>query len=141
MPTLYLIRHAEPANHGNSDAERPLTPRGRKQAQWMARFLRDKNIRELRTAPHLRCRETAELIGEALGIAPRVDPALHIARSFLVEPPAHNAVWVAHSNNIPDAVEALGANCNACGHASAWALELDETGQLVSATYTNPVVA
>lgn len=140
MPTIYLIRHAEPANVGNSDAERPLTPRGRKQAAWMGQFLREKGVRQLRTAPHLRCRETAELIGTALGLTPQADPGLHIAQSFEVGAPAETSAWVAHSNNIPDAVEALGARCYACGHASAWALELDDAGVLLRATYIEPAV-
>ncbi|MFQ5692779.1 MAG: histidine phosphatase family protein, partial [Nitrospinota bacterium] len=36
---LYLIRHGEAAS-AEADAKRPLTPKGREQAERVARFLR-----------------------------------------------------------------------------------------------------
>ena len=135
MPTFYLIRHAEPEPWGDSDATRKLSTRGLKQAAAMGEKLRGQRVTELRTAPHLRCVQTAQAIGQALGLEPMVDESLHIARDFTVpvEPGIH--VWVAHSNNIPGALEALGVVCNACGHASAWRVELDDAGNVIDAGY------
>jgi phosphohistidine phosphatase SixA len=146
MPTVYLIRHAEAEPWWNGgDASRPLSERGRRQAAWMADHLRNTPVDILRCAPHRRCVETAEIIGRALGLQPHVDESLHIARSFHVRGLEGTSVWVAHSNNIPDAVAELGAPgretglpSHRCGHASAWKLVLDHGGQLIGAEYTEP---
>lgn len=141
MATIYLIRHAE-ADYGwhGPDANRPLSARGVKQARWMAKRLQGLTVSEFRTAPHQRCRQTADEIGKVLGIEPEVDDSLHIARSFRVLEIEGTTVWVSHSNNIPGAVAALGVPCHACGHASAWILELDESGDVVKYQYVEPEV-
>lgn len=141
MATIYLIRHAEAEPYFNGgDSARPLSTRGRKQAAWMGKHLKGTHVDDFRCAPHQRCRETAEIIGEALGMQPEVDDRLHIARGFTVDVTEGTSVWVAHSNNIPDAVHALGVRPHHCGHASAWKLELDDEGQLVSSEYIEPKV-
>lgn len=141
MPTVYLIRHAEadPWWRGG-DSSRPLSEHGRAQAAWMGEFLKGLQVDDFRCAPHRRCVETAEIIGRELGLEPRVDDSLHIARAFHVDVSEGTAVWVAHSNNIPDAVYVLGVRPDRCGHASAWKLELDDEGQLVSSEYIEPQV-
>jgi hypothetical protein len=140
MPTIYLIRHAEPEPWGDSDATRPLSPRGRKQAAWMGKHLAGETVTELRTAPHLRCVQTAEAIAEALDLTPIVDDALHIARDFSVPRLEGTHVWVAHSNNIPGAMVDLGLICKACGHASAWRIDFADSGEVTGATYIEPAV-
>lgn len=143
VPTIYLIRHAEPVSPWDwdgDDATRPLSARGVRQAQWMGKHLRGLQVDDFRTAPHQRCRQTAEEIGNVLGIEPRIDNALHIARSFRVGPLTGTAVWVAHSNNIPGAVLKLGVPCNSCSHASAWLLHLDEHGKVTGHEYIEPEV-
>jgi phosphohistidine phosphatase SixA len=118
-----------------SDAGRPLSPRGMRQAALLGRMLKGEDIRELRCSPYARCIETAMQIGLEIGVNPVVDERLHIAREFHARPTAVNAVWVAHSNNIPEAVVALGVACHACAVASVWRLEFDNAGKLVSAGY------
>ena len=141
MPTVYLIRHAEAEPYWNQgDSSRPLTERGRRQAQWMAQHLSGIKVDDFRCAPHQRCVETAEIIGRALNAEPELDDRLHIARSFEVELSGDISIWIAHSNNIPDAIYALGAPANRCGHASAWKLTLTHEGQLKSAEYIEPDV-
>jgi broad specificity phosphatase PhoE len=141
MPTVYLIRHAEPVSDWDGDDDsRPLSDTGRQQARWMGEHLRNAAITELLTAPHARCRETAETIGQVLGLRPKVERALHIARTFAVNRVEGRPVWVAHSNNIPDALRALDIPCFACGHASAWKVELDDAGSVVSYEYIEPEV-
>lgn len=141
MPTIYLVRHAEPVNDWRSgDDTRPLSELGRRQALWIGQYLRDAGITELLTAPHVRCRETAEIIGEAVGRKPVVERALHIARSFGVNQIRGTAVWVAHSNNIPGALRVLDVACYACSHASAWKVDLDEQGNAIANEYIEPEV-
>jgi len=139
MPTVYLIRHAEAEPYWKEgDSSRPLSALGRKQAAWMGKHLKDIKVDDFRCAPHRRCVETAEIIGNALGMQPEVDDRLHIARSFHVDVTEGTAVWVSHSNNIPGAVYELGVRPHSCGHASAWKLELDNDGRLLNAEYIEP---
>jgi len=101
-------------------------------------MLQDFNVAELRTAPHARCRETAEIIGRAVGTEPQVDESLHIARAFRIQAVSGVEVWVAHSNNIPDALNQAGVKGWRCGMASAWRVDFDDAGNVVAATYFDP---
>jgi hypothetical protein len=139
VPTIFLVRHAEP-DYGWSgdDSTRPLSERGRRQAHATARLLSGHVVTELRSAPHRRCMETAAIIGAELGLEPAPEQALHIARAFDL-PKVHGVmVWVAHSNNIPGALFGAGVQATRCGMASAWQVETDEAGNVLSATYHEP---
>lgn len=141
MPTIFLIRHAEPVSPhewGGGDDTRPLSDKGRRQAQWMADYLRDKGVTGIHTSPLARCVETAAIIGEATGIEPRPDRRLHIWEHFAVNDIDGTQIWVAHSNNIPDAVYSKGVSCMSCAHASAWRLDLDENGKVTNHEYIVP---
>ena len=129
-----------PSQWDGSDAERPLSGLGLKQAEWMAGHLADHPVTELRTAPHERCRQTADAIGKALGMTPLVDDQLSIARNFDVPEVRGTLVWVAHSNNIPGATHRLGIPGYRCGHASAWKLDFDDNGKLEKFSYFEPEV-
>jgi 8-oxo-(d)GTP phosphatase len=136
MPTVYLVRHAEPLPHHawrGDDESRPLSERGRRQARRMGEILQGSGATRLICAPHARCVETAQLIGVPMKLAPIVDSKLHIARHFQIAPRDNVEIWVAHSNNIPDAIEAHGVSCHACGHASAWQLDFLPDGQVAAA--------
>ena len=144
MPTIYLIRHAEPLPPhiwDGSDADRPLSQRGLQQARWMGEHLRGLEVTDFRTASHRRCRQTAEAIADALGMQPTVDAQLHISQSFLIPEVQGTMVWVAHSNNIPGAIHQLGVPGYRCGHASAWKLDFAPDGKLVQSTYIEPEVS
>lgn len=144
MPTIYLIRHAEPLPphiwDGN-DAERPLSQRGLLQAQWMGQHLQGLEVTDFRTASHLRCRQTAEAIGQALSRQPVVDAQLHISRSFRIPKVEGIMIWVAHSNNIPGAINQMGVPGYRCGHASAWKLEFAPDASLLQSSYIEPEVS
>ncbi|MBE7492987.1 MAG: histidine phosphatase family protein [Planctomycetes bacterium] len=143
MPLIYLVRHAEPVSpalHRGPDATRPLSDRGRRQAQWTAEYLNAAQTAEVFSSPHARCRETAEIIAQALGVKATVDDRLHIASSFVAQAGVGPRVYVAHSNNIPVALDELGVDCHACAHASCWVVELDATGRVLRADYVTPPV-
>lgn len=141
MASIYLIRHAEPVSpsrwDGSNDS-RPLTDKGRRQAEWLADYLSGSGITAILTSPLARCVETAEVIGKAVGVKPEADERLHIWNHFEVGKIDGNQVWVAHSNNIPDAVYRKGVKCTSCAHASAWRLDLDEAGKVVGHEYIVP---
>lgn len=63
---LILWRHAEahPAREGQSDLDRPLTPKGERQAQRMADWLNHRMAHGTRilVSPALRCQQTAKAL-------------------------------------------------------------------------------
>jgi broad specificity phosphatase PhoE len=78
---ILLARHGETADNlaparvmGRRDP--PLTERGREQARALARAVEAEEVRALHTSDLRRARETAEIVGEALGLEPRVDARL-----------------------------------------------------------------
>jgi len=78
---LYLLRHgiaADVAPDGGGDAARPLTSEGIAKMQESARGLRQLGVEldALLTSPLVRARETAEIVGQALEVEPRLADAL-----------------------------------------------------------------
>ncbi len=79
---LLLVRHGEtPANlggvwHGSTDS--PLTERGLEQARRAAACVAERfpDATALYASPLTRARKTADAIGEALGLATRIEPDL-----------------------------------------------------------------
>jgi phosphohistidine phosphatase len=72
-PQLWLLRHGEAVPHDSKpDAERELTPRGRRQSEAAGIALAALNIEfaACYTSPKVRARETAELACQALNIEP-----------------------------------------------------------------------
>jgi broad specificity phosphatase PhoE len=75
--TIALLRHAETAAQysgcliGSTDL--PLAPEGRWKASLLAPRLAGERPSRLYCSPSLRARETAESVGEALGMAPVID--------------------------------------------------------------------
>lgn len=99
---LYLVRHAEAAA-GTPDHARPLTSVGRDQARSLGARLRDSGVLPdaIVTSPLLRARETASLLGEALGIEATDDERLAPGAS---------------ASHVTDAVRGLGKTVIAIGH-------------------------
>lgn len=69
---LYLLRHAHAGNPDDwtgDDAERPLSPKGRRQAERLGRFLAGRNfaVDAIVTSPKLRALQTAELVAPQIG--------------------------------------------------------------------------
>ena len=82
---LLLARHGEAhcnttGHVGGESTCTGLTERGRDQIRLLAHQLRDEDttapISALYTSPRRRTLDTADLLGDALGLEPRVDPAL-----------------------------------------------------------------
>ena len=59
--SCYVIRHADAGKRGAvADDQRPLSRRGRSQAEWIAETLAAAGITRLLTSPYVRCVETLE---------------------------------------------------------------------------------
>jgi phosphohistidine phosphatase len=70
MSNLLLMRHAKSDwSRNESDRERPLKKRGRRDAQQMGQRLHDRqfSLQTLICSPAVRARETAEIVGRVLG--------------------------------------------------------------------------
>lgn len=78
--TLYVVRHGE--TQWNADGrwqgwqDSDLTPLGRQQAAGAGEKLKGRGIGTIYCSDAGRARETARLIGEAIGVTPQPDPAL-----------------------------------------------------------------
>jgi phosphohistidine phosphatase len=78
---LYLLRHAhagKPEDWTGDDALRPLSRRGREQAQELGRFLAARAFSPdlLVSSPRLRARQTAELVAAEIGAGVGLDERL-----------------------------------------------------------------
>jgi len=78
---LYLLRHAhagDPSAWDGPDAARPLSQKGRRQAQRLGAFLAERSFAPdaIVTSPKLRAKQTAEIVADALGIGVSVDDRL-----------------------------------------------------------------
>jgi phosphohistidine phosphatase len=81
---LYLLRHADAGDSGawdRPDAERPLSPKGHRQAERMGRHLASLGLEPdaIVTSPKVRAAQTAAAVGDALGRPVTEDPRLGAA--------------------------------------------------------------
>lgn len=78
---LHFLRHASAADRETweqSDDERPLTEKGRRQAERLGRHLAAAGFTPdaIITSPLVRARETAEIVAGLLGVSVRTEPRL-----------------------------------------------------------------
>lgn len=78
---LYLLRHADagdPMTWAGDDAERPLSPKGRRQAKRLGSLLAGIKLRPdvILTSPKLRAADTAKIVGKAVSVKPKKDDRL-----------------------------------------------------------------
>jgi phosphohistidine phosphatase len=78
---IYLLRHAHAGDAtawDGPDSERPLSNKGRRQAERLGQFLADRAFAPdaILSSPKLRARQTAQLVGDALGIGVTTDDRL-----------------------------------------------------------------
>jgi len=77
---IYLARHGETDDNARRVVQgwvdTPLNARGREQARELARQVRDLGLKAIWTSQLSRAAETAQIVGRALDIEPRVDDRL-----------------------------------------------------------------
>jgi 8-oxo-dGTP diphosphatase len=150
--TLRLLRHAVAGDRSawkGDDVDRPLTAKGRRQADALALELGAAGIDMLVSSPYARCVQTLEPLAEVIGArivtderlaeSRRIEPALELVDSLA----GHNAVVCSHGDVIPAVLEALrdrGLGLPSrihCSKGSTW--EIDVTaGRPVAAAYRPP---
>lgn len=110
---LLLLRHAE-AGFGGSDKDRPLSPRGRSQAEDVGQTIRLLRPSRVWCSPTKRTLETAELL--AIGLPLEIKEDLYhghadgmIASLAALEESDESVLLVAHAPGVPDVVHELAA--------------------------------
>jgi phosphohistidine phosphatase len=108
---IWLLRHGD-AERGSPDAERPLTDKGRRQAQVAGAALKELGVAidACLTSPKKRAADTAALACEPLGIEPQEDPMLAGGRFDPLELAAGNGeevLLVGHEPDFSNAVREL----------------------------------
>jgi broad specificity phosphatase PhoE len=76
---VYLVRHAVHEESGRALSGRNdvrLSERGREQATRLGQHLRRRDVRALQSSPRIRARETAAILGHALGLGVEIVEAL-----------------------------------------------------------------
>jgi 8-oxo-dGTP diphosphatase len=147
---LYLVRHASAGDRHDwdgPDRERPLSKKGRHQADDIARALGDEPIRRVLSSPAVRCLQTAGPLAAKLGV--EVEPveafaegAPLVAARALVDSlvaAGDDAALFGHGDLIPDVLHDLehegvpmvGAGC---AKGSVWQLIVKD-GAVVNAVY------
>ncbi len=150
---LILWRHAEAHDlrEGGDDLERPLTPRGEKQAKRMSQWL-DRQLPELTrilVSPALRAEQTAHALGRKFKIRPELAPGGTVAQLLeAVQWPDDKAtvLVVGHQPMLGQTIaRLLGLNASECAvkRAAVWWLRCRERGavqQTVVVTVQSPEV-
>lgn len=149
MPWL-LVRHARAGSRKGwegPDIERPLSKKGRRQADGLVEILEPYAVKRILSSPYVRCTQTVEPLAEALGLeiemraelaegAPAED-AVGLVRQHA----GTTAVFCTHGDIVPAVLEALAREDGVdlprdydYAKGSVW--ELDEVnGKVVSARY------
>ena len=146
---LYVVRHAKAGDRERwrgPDRERPLTRRGRRQAERLVERFRGLEVSRIVSSPFLRCVQTLEPIAASRGLpletadelaeGADVDAAADFVRALDARP----TLLCGHGGEIHGVIEAFrasGANLEGVGglaKASVWVLERRD-GDIVSARY------
>lgn len=152
---LHLVRHGSAGDRDEwdgPDADRPLTDKGRRQADALADRFVDAGVQRVLSSRYARCVQTVEPLADRLGLAVERHPALAEEARVpdllaLLEELAHEEVAVCtHGNLIPSVLDRLArrgavlvADRPACAKGSVWTLHPDGDRVFDRAVYTPPL--
>jgi 8-oxo-dGTP diphosphatase len=113
--SVFVVRHAKAGNRSDwpgDDRDRPLNKAGWRQAEAIATRLAKERVASLWASPYVRCGQTLEPLGRALGLDVRIDPRLAEESAIedvlaLFGAAGDGAVLCSHGDVIPDLVHAL----------------------------------
>jgi phosphohistidine phosphatase len=119
---LYLLRHglaAERAPHSTKDADRPLTPKGKRKLWLVAEAMEalELSFDRILSSPYVRARQTAEIVAEAFNARPRLEftdtltphgNSKHLVELLLhIEPQPQNILLVGHEPYLSELISLL----------------------------------
>jgi 8-oxo-dGTP diphosphatase len=113
--SIFVVRHAKAGSRhdwAGDDRERPLSKGGRKQTAAITARLRGEQITGLWTSPYVRCVQTLEPLGQALGLEVHVDKRLAEGTPLedvlaLLGEVDDGAVLCSHGDVIPELINGL----------------------------------
>ncbi len=143
---IYVVRHGKAGSRHDwkgPDDERPLSKRGRRQADGLVDVLCDRGIVRVLSSPSVRCVQTVEPLADKLGLAVEPHRVLgegaakdDVAR-VLGSLAATTAAVCSHGELIPIILEVLASDHGLdlpddcpCAKGSVWALVDDGPGRL-----------
>lgn len=148
----YLVRHAHAGSRSHwegPDDQRPLSPKGQRQARHLEALLAEEPISRVLTSPAVRCTQTVEPLAAALGLpveptpllAEGADPVAAIEHMLATAPAS--PVLCSHGDLIPEIIRLLRrrgmrvVDDGPTKKGSFWALEFDGEA-FTKATYHPP---
>ena len=152
MAKLYLVRHAKAGERrlwDGDDVDRPLSPKGWKQSELVAKRLAEEDVSTLHSSPYVRCIQTLEPLASTLGRSIESDQRISEEQPFepvidmLAELPP-GAVLCSHGDIIPAVIAALerrGMDIRTppdWRKASVWVLKRNKRNEIVHATVWPP---
>lgn len=113
--SIFVVRHAKAGSRHHwdgDDAERPLSKNGWRQAEGLAERLRGEAVSGLWSSPYVRCMQTLEPLGRALGLEVIAEKRLGEGTPFedvlaLLGEVPDGAVLCSHGDIIPELLDAL----------------------------------
>jgi 8-oxo-dGTP diphosphatase len=152
---IYLVRHAKAGSrqdYSGDDVLRPLSKRGRQQADAIAERLRGVDVSQLVSSPYVRCLQTLQPLGNLTGLPVTADERLAEGDDFsgaleLLARVPDRAVLCSHGDVIPAVIAALqrrGCDVRSAPEwrkGSVWVLERDGYGHFATAEVWPPPVA
>jgi 8-oxo-dGTP diphosphatase len=152
--TVFLVRHAKAGNRSSwegDDTQRPLSGKGRLQADAIAKQLIERPIVRLVSSPYLRCVQTLEPLARRIDLAVVTNTALVEGAPFepvldLIATLPDDSVLCTHGDVLVDVIAAyerrgtqIGAGRH-WGKGSMWVLERDGL-RVIDATSAPPPMA
>ncbi|REK37447.1 MAG: NUDIX hydrolase [Actinobacteria bacterium] len=150
--TIHLLRHGAAGNRdkwNGDDRLRPLTKKGRRQAEAIARQLEGREIERIFTSPYKRCIQTVEPLAKAIGAEIEVSDALaegpdvDASYELIHNLAGSNAVLCSHGDVIPATMTRLmwlGLSLHSrfyCSKGSIWEVDIKD-GRFTDGRYVPP---
>jgi 8-oxo-dGTP diphosphatase len=159
MPLVHVVRHAAAGHRPDwegDDQLRPLTDKGRYQADGIRDALAGRPVKRIVSSPAARCVQTVEPLAAALGLTVERDQRLNETGSghdalAMIAAATVESVLCSHGDVIPDVLMILArkgvplfdgrelrdGELLRCGKGSTWELTVD-SGLVVRGTYHSP---
>jgi len=150
---LYVVRHAKAGSRhewDGADHLRPLSKKGRRQADGIMRVLAEHNIERVLSSPFIRCVETVRPLADKLGLEVELSDALAEGAktkdvvALVRELGTVGSVVCSHGDVIPNLLEGLASEDPLkiphdfpCPKGSTWDLA-GEDGKYMSSHYIPP---
>ena len=150
--SILLVRHARAGNRKywkGPDIERPLSKKGRHQAEGLVDMLTRYPVKRIFSSPYVRCVQTVEPLAEKLKL--QIEQQLELTEgsaaeeviALLRQSGGATEIWCTHGDIVPIVLDAIveqdGIKLKKIEKrypkGSFWDLEQDEKGRVTKATY------